>query len=254
MAYRAHTFFLLSCGLLGGLLAGCDATSDEADDASDEPVAEAASALQGKRPTKPLVREWTRWAMSEPWTTGPIKDQTGAACQDGQDGSTWFLAGTTGGPVTRNCTIPRNRDLFFPLVNSWCVFPPEWYPDQASIEADLPAIREWYADNLAHTCSLTVRVDGQDAFAGGLVEMVDDLYVLVDHPFEVELNADNFVSAYGVAGGEMPATTSGHFARLKALPPGDHVVELGGSRCDGADVWFETSATYHLHVQGHSHD
>lgn len=253
MSYRARATLFVSCCLLGGLLGGCATPGDEGT-SEDPAVAEASSAVKScgvktKPPTKSLVRKWTRWAMEEPWTTGPIKDPTGAACADGQEGHTWFLAGTTGGPVSRTCTIPRGKDLFFPLVNNWCVFPPEWYPDQASIEADLPLYEQYYEESRAATCSLTVKVDGQDVYAGGFSEMMEDLWVIEMDPFEVDLNeGDNFVSAYGVAGGEMPATAAGHFARLKALPPGDHVVELGGSRCDGGDVYFETSATYHIHI------
>ena len=29
----------------------------------------------------------------------------------------------------------------------------------------------------------------------------------------------------------------------------DHVVELGGSLCNGDGPWFETAVTYHLHVE-----
>ena len=98
------------------------------------------------------------------------------------------------------------------------MFPPEFYPDQASIEADLPAIQEFYDDSLAHTCTLTLRIDGHDVWAGGFEEMIDDLYVEVMNPFDVELNEeDNFLTPYGIAGGEMPVSTSGHFARIKVL-------------------------------------
>ncbi len=235
---------------MGGLVTGCNDTSDEQEEESNlsEASSEISCGVHAKKPTQKLMREWTRWALGEPWSNGPVKDPTGAHCADGQDGKTWFLAGTTGGPVTRTCTIPKGKDLFFPLVNRFCAFPPEFYPDQASIDSDLVLIHEWYADQLAHTCSLTVKVDGQDAYDVGFEELVDDLYLETPGLFQMDMNADNFLSQYGVAGGEMPGSAAGHFARIKALPPGDHVVELGGSLCDGDDLWFETSATYHLHV------
>ncbi|MFO0588732.1 MAG: hypothetical protein U0441_14375 [Polyangiaceae bacterium] len=256
MFNRTRAALFVSFCLTGGLLAGCQSASPDSDADSEEvaAVGEAASACHeddaGLPPTKELAKQWTRWALGQPWSTGPITDPTGEACADGQNGHDWFLAGTPGGPVTRSCTIPHHKELFFPLVNQWCTFPPEWYPDQASIDADLPLIKGYYADNLAHTCSLTVKVDGQDAYEGGFVEMVDDLWVEIDKPFQANLNPDNFITAlgYDIAGGDMPVSTSGHFARLKPLPPGDHVIELGGSLCDGSELWFETSATYHLHV------
>lgn len=255
MSYRTRTMLLLSCCLMGSLMTACNDEGYEQGDEVDEvdSIGEASSALHAKAPTQKLMREWNQWALSEPWSTGPINDPTGAECAEGQDGKTWFLAGTSGGAATRQCSIPKGKDLFFPLVNRWCVFPSDWYPDQASIDADLVLIHEWYADQLANTCSLIVKVDGQDAYAGGLVEMVDDLYLQTPGLFQVDLNADNFLSDYGVPGGPMPASAAGHFARIKALPPGDHVVELGGAICDGEEVAFETSVTYHLHVAHKNH-
>ena len=48
-------------------------------------------------------------------------------------------------------------------------------------------------------------------------------------------------------GGVMPAVGDGYYALIHPLPPGEHVIELGGSLCGS---WaFETLATYTLHVQ-----
>lgn len=256
MSHRFHTFFFLSSCVLGGLLTGCASPDDEILDDGEEVESVAQSvkkAVKAKPPTKHLAKEWTRWAMELPWSTGPINDPTGAQCAAGQDGNEWFLAGTSGGPATRSCTVPEDAALFFPLVNRFCIFPPEYYPDNASIEADLPFFEQYFAESLAATCSLTLKVDGQDVFEGGLAEMVDDLYVEVLNPFELYLNPeDNFTTPFnaGIAGGDMPALASGHFVKLKPLPPGDHVIEFGGAICDGANIDFETSVTYNLHVDG----
>lgn len=250
MSKRIHTVLLLSSCILSSLPLACVAPDGEPD-AEAEAVDVAEQPMDGslaRPPTKRLVREWQRWAMKLPWSTGPINDPTGAACAMGQGGSVWFLAGTSGGSAARECNIPHGKELFFPLINRFCLFPPEFYPDPHAIKADLPAVEEWYADQLQHTCSLTLRIDGEDAFEGGFAEMVDDLYVQLDHVFEIQLNADSFLTQYGVAAGPMPSTGAGHYVRIKPLPPGDHVVELGGSTCDGDEVWFETAVTYHLHV------
>jgi hypothetical protein len=255
MLNRIHTILLLSSCMMGGLMTACAAPNDEALAEVDtvasvaQPVA-ASAGVQDKTPTKKLLKEWTRWIMEQPWSTGPLNDPTGANCALGQEGPTWFLVGTTGGPVTRECTIPAGKQLFFPLVNNWNMFPVEFYPTQESIEESLPDVAAWHEEVYAHTCTLTLRVDGKDVFAGGFDEMVESLYVDVSNPFEVDVYpGDNFMTPYDVAGGPMPSAGAGHYARLKPLSPGDHLLELGGTLCDGEEQWFGTSATYHLHVE-----
>jgi hypothetical protein len=75
---------------------------------------------------------WWQWLLSIPAATNPNSDTTGANCAQEQAGPVWFLAGTFGGSaVTRSCTVPAGKALFFPILNSifgagWVtVFPPE---------------------------------------------------------------------------------------------------------------------------------
>ncbi len=60
---------------------------------------------------------WWQWALSEPKATNPVIDPNGADCAEGQSGKVWFLAGSPT-PVTRNCTVPAGKALFFPVINS----------------------------------------------------------------------------------------------------------------------------------------
>jgi hypothetical protein len=187
---------------------------------------------------------WVRWAMALPYYDGPISDQTGEDCAQGQDGPVWYLAGTFGGPVERECDIPAGKQLVFPLINQWCVFPPEYYPDQASIDADLPAIEAWYDDQHVHTCGLTLRIDGQDVMPD-FETLTEETYIKVSEPFDIDLNEAHWAPEY-FAGGVLPTTGHGNYVRLQPLPPGDHVIEFGGELC--APYSFSTSAKYVLHV------
>jgi hypothetical protein len=197
-------------------------------------------------PNEEDVIGWVRWAMAEPYFTGPVADQTGELCGVGQEGPVWYLAGTFGGPVERECDIPAGKQLSFPLLNGWCVFPSEFYADDEAIAADVPLIDEWYASSFANVCSLTLRLDGEDLIPS-METMVDGLYVTAMDPFEIDLNDAHWATEW-FAGGEMPAVGAGYYARLQPLTPGDHVLELGGTFCgEGA---FSTYATYHLHVGG----
>lgn len=62
--------------------------------------------------------DWWRWALSIPADSNPILDPTGASCGLGQSGPVWFLAGTGGAAVTRECSVPAGRALFSPQSTS----------------------------------------------------------------------------------------------------------------------------------------
>lgn len=195
-----------------------------------------------EKPSEENVRNWLQWAMAQPDATGPITDQTGAACAVGQQGPVWFLAGNYGGSTVRECNIPAGKQLFFPLLNRWCVFPEEFYPDEESILADLPFIQELYDWDHDNTCELTLRLDGQDLM--DFETMYEDLYIRLGELFELELNDQHW--AEGVfAGGVMPASGAGHYGQLQPLSAGDHVLELGGTNCANG---FNVDVTYLLHV------
>lgn len=209
----------------------------------------------GEAAYEELTRRWLEWAMALPHSQSPIADPTGALCASGQGDGVWMLAGTFGGAATRSCEIPAHTPLFFPLINRWII--PGLDPtDQPE---DLPSYIEWvveyFAANRAHTCSLTLILDGEPLLAD-LEELDEELYVAVVEPFPVELNADNWATQYGKQGGVYPnGFADGHYALLEPLWPGDHVLELGGATCyDDGSIAFETSVVYDLHVAGFDDD
>src|SRR5262245_47401786 len=59
--------------------------------------------------------EHSRWLWPIPLGVNPGRDLDGSQCAINQDGPVWFLAGTFGGSVSRNCTIPAGKAIFFPL-------------------------------------------------------------------------------------------------------------------------------------------
>ncbi|HWB77199.1 MAG TPA: hypothetical protein VG755_19670 [Nannocystaceae bacterium] len=198
------------------------------------------------------ARNWTKWALQQDWSTGPILDTDGSACALGQKGRTWFLAGTTGGPVERECTIPHGKKIFFPLVNRW-VAPRPTSIIEGDPENDLAAwvafVTEYFAGNRASTCSLTLRLEGHDLLPD-LETMDEELYVEILDPFAIIMTDDNFSTPFGGLPGERTTWVDGHWALLEPLPPGDYTLEFGGSTCDENDeVDFETLATYTLHIE-----
>lgn len=190
---------------------------------------------------------WVRWALEQAWSTGPVLDPDGSACANGQSGNTWFLAGTSGGSVERECTIPAGKKLFFPLINRWYALQHLYITDEKPIEYWTGRANLFFDTGRANTCELTLRIDGQDLLPD-FEALDEELYVRVDEPFEIEVLDDNFASSFGLPAGPRTTWADGHYALLSPLPPGDYTLELGGRICDAGATTFETLATYTLHI------
>ncbi|MFJ7207013.1 hypothetical protein ACIQWR_26210 [Streptomyces sp. NPDC098789] len=65
-----------------------------------------------------LAARWWKWADAAPSGRSPVRDATGEHAHRGQPSDVWFLAGTYGGRVVRRCTVPTDRPLFFPVLNT----------------------------------------------------------------------------------------------------------------------------------------
>ena len=62
---------------------------------------------------------WWKWLHSFPAKTSPASDSTGLFGRISQNYScVWFLAGTLGDSVIRNCTIPQGKAILFPIITS----------------------------------------------------------------------------------------------------------------------------------------
>lgn len=189
---------------------------------------------------------WTRWIMALPYSTGPINDPSGAECAASQGGKDWFLAGTAGGSAERTCDVPSGKHLVFPLLNWFCVFFPELYPDDEAVAQAASEMVDAAASLPDGVCELTLKIDGVDVLAD--LDAASELFGVTEHIFDVEANDDNFASSEGLAGGTIPAITAGYYVRLKPLAPGDHTLEFGGSLCTDGAVDFVTHTLYELHV------
>lgn len=249
MSNRIHATLVISLCMTSSLLLACDAPDDddlvedlgEDLDALDELAAAPRATAGQTSPSERLTKDWVRWVLGLPQTPGPISDPTGAQCGLGQDGNVWFLAGTFGGPATRECTIPQGKQLYFPLVN--------WFGFRHEVdEEEIAATVAWVDSVFERTCGLTLRIDGEDVVAGDLDDMLEEQWVEVYEPFDGMVDG-NWLGS-GNPGGLYHMLTAGYYARIQPLPPGDHVLELGGRICDGEQTWFETSVTYNLHIGG----
>lgn len=67
--------------------------------------------------SRPMQERWWNWAVAEPEASNPVADTSGAFCDRNQPDDIWFLAGTFGGEVERECKVPAGRSIVAPLVN-----------------------------------------------------------------------------------------------------------------------------------------
>ncbi|MEU9077973.1 signal protein [Kitasatospora sp. NPDC048538] len=157
-----------------------------------------------------LQSRWWDWATSVAEERNPVTDQDGHLCGQGQRDDVWFLAGTTGGAVTRTCNVPVGLPIAFPLVNlfgesSDCLE----FMDSAQGSATL---------------------DGRELTAEALGSTPIRMYPQEGNPFT---SGEGSVNTH----------SCGLWVRLDPLDPGSHELTLRGR--SGA---FTTSVDYHLKV------
>lgn len=201
---------------------------------------------------------WWTWAGTQPTPVNPVLDITGEFCARGQSGSVWFLAGTFVMPsqVTRTCTIPVGKALFFPVYNwSWITFA----TDPGVCEANgYPSLEACARDSLKQGMDSELK---KIADAGGARVLVDGKAVdlkfsdpitspfrVVSPEFRMLLPLDN---VWGVTEEYCPMVDGGYdcnpyygdgvYVMLAPLSAGSHTLQIN---VPGALV-----VTYNLTIQ-----
>ncbi|MGW6130631.1 hypothetical protein ACWFNE_11470 [Cellulomonas sp. NPDC055163] len=181
--------------------------------------------------------EFWQWGLTQPASSNPLLDPTGEFCDVGQTGHTWFLAGYTGGAITRTCTIPRGTWLTFPVVNAFYGATPGDAPEQ-STEA---YARSQVAGLEAGATGLRVTVDGTPVRSYRI--RYEESVV-----FSVTLPADNI---FGAPAGTVvsPTVDAGYYVTLRPFPPGAHTIHIEGAvESVGPPGSFAVDVTYVLTV------
>jgi hypothetical protein len=195
--------------------------------------------------------QWHQWALGVPVATNPVLDKTGEFCAVRQVGDTWFLAGKFGppvdpdpGPVTRECTLPEGKALFFPLVNrAQLFFITDIVSDEEareSVSCDPPNL-------------LFAEIDGfeirrLEKFSTGEEGSQSPL-------FNVQLPPDDILTAgFGLPPDFIPelalspSAEEGFYLYVKPLAPGEHVIHWFASGCGAEDS--PQDITYLLTIVG----
>jgi hypothetical protein len=194
--------------------------------------------------TGELVAAWWQWALSKPANSNPLfggdPNYSGKQCDgtplNGTPTKTWFLAGTfDGSAVERTCTVPPNRQIFFPVFDVAVI------ADPGDTEALLRAqAHEFIEAVLADPdFSMVVTVDG--------TQLQDASIVRAD--------AGLFAGTSPLLHGKYTAVADGFWVTLPPLSAGEHTIhwEVSAPNADtdpdtaGAEGFFQDN-TYHLTV------
>lgn len=155
-----------------------------------------------------LQHEWWQWVMAIPSSDSPVYDKTGNRCGVGQRGDVWFLAGSTGGKITRKCTVPEGVSLLVPVVNNFC-FPDATYTDAACTD-DTIAFIESFASG-----TLLLEVDGGPAQLARITDEDDFTFTVGNNGFG------------GTKPGVYRATVAdGYWGLVEPLEAGPHTIHI----------------------------
>jgi len=221
------------------------------------PIASGKQASMGKS-IGAFSDNWWNWAFENSTATSPlVGDYSGGEQCDGfQEGNktgVWFLAGEfalegdleTGfvGEATRNCTVPADTPIFFPVFNSTCGEAPTVEQPDGTFTGDPKPYTKCAKDFLDQG------LEGADPFA--TIEGTD--LPITDLPitragsglFTWEIPTDD--NPQGLPKGSYKTATDGLWVYLpEGLPPGNYTIKFGGSYFGGGLV---LDITYNLKVE-----
>jgi len=189
---------------------------------------------------------WVQWLLAIPAATNPaLEETTGAHCAEGQAGPVWFLAGTFGGePVTRQCTVPAGKALFFPLANGlFGAGVLDCEPTGAG-SCNLVTLRAAAAASM-DAVELHASLDGEP-LPRLLHQRVQSPVVTLTYP---EDNLATVLTGVAIPGGTYtPHVVDGYWLLLAPLSPGAHTLSFKAEITGGVFAGFVADVTYHLTI------
>lgn len=194
--------------------------------------------IASAEPLKDLSGQWWQWIYSLPSSVNPNLDTTGADCVVGQRGDIWFLAGNFGGAVTRTCSVPEGKVLFFPVVNSSFFNSPNTC-GQGPESFSAKQMRAAVAPFIDGATNVSATLDGRP---------VKNIQRVRSEVFEVSLPASNVYEFFGVScasGVYSPAIDDGYYVQLKPLGAGAHELNI---HAEVPASGFVLDVTYNLTV------
>jgi hypothetical protein len=179
--------------------------------------------------------KWWQWAFSMPEALNPLIDVTGENCANNQAGPVWFLAGTGGGAVTRECTIPSDKGILIAVINVACDSATE---PTLHTEAELRSCAKADQDT----------VIGKEIIVDGVNIDNLDSYRFESPLFNLTFPENNIA---GVAPQTAKAVSDGFWILLEPLSPGMHEIHFKAALGDPTVIgttYFALDVRYLLTV------
>ena len=170
------------------------------------------------RPLSEWTVEWWKWLLSIPKPRNPAldtKNKTFGISQYNED--VLFIAGTTGGYIEREISIPAGKAILLGVINFTTS-----YSEEPHLKND--------SDLIARAKSDIDDIVSKDALIDG--EKINDLgdYRISSSPFDLVLPEN---SLYGAPPGPTRGISDGYWLFLKPLTPGKHEIITTGSCSSG---------------------
>ena len=160
------------------------------------------------------AEEWIKWVLSIPKPANPIIDTTGKNCAEKQTSPVWFLVGTFGNSVKRQCQINHEMAIFFPIIEKECSLAEEG--DQLKTEEDLCNRARDLMDVII---DMRVMIDGISLKSLNRYRARSRVFDLVFPPNNV----------YGVSSGTTRSVTDGYWLLIKPMTIGNHIIHINAS-------------------------
>jgi hypothetical protein len=158
-----------------------------------------------------LCVKWWNWLLGIPKPKNPANDVSGGNCARDQNNAAWFLCGTIDyNPVTRNCHVPTNKEIFFPLICQEISF---LEYSNFNTESDL---RMAASDGMDHVRNLKLTLDGQSVDRSKIERVQTSI-------FNVKLVDDNIFIPQG---GHTEAVSDGYWVLLPGLESEEDVLDI----------------------------
>jgi hypothetical protein len=192
--------------------------------------------------------KWWQWAYSIPKNINPAFDDTGIHCTVNQNGPVWFFPGAYGKDVTRHCTVPSDKAILFPILNSECSLAE--FPNLRNYEQ----LRQCAKQIQDSVIQLNASIDGKNI--GNLEQ-----YRIGSPLFNFTLPQNNIL---GLPPQSTQAVSDGNWIFLEPLSEGNHTISFKGglrndsdSKANNSYVFavphgWDNNVTYHLTVIDHS--
>jgi hypothetical protein len=185
---------------------------------------------------------WWKWVLSIPATQNPLLT-TGADCAVGQNGGRWFLAGTPGGTVTRSCTLPAGKKIFFPIISTENDYPcPPGFPQPAPGQSLKDFLTEGAVNTIDQAVNLQASLDGAKIPILPSYRGTSNMSSFSGDP--------SLTAPFDpcITGSQQKAVSDGYWLLLAPLSPGQHTLQFGGALAVNPPMTLE-GATYNLIVQ-----